>query len=183
MKHLKFIEVTMAFLNRNNIVPYVLFFLVCGCATSSFELLNQHGNAVELKVTPDRVLLECEPQPGHEIEEAHGFLMYILDDQNTVITLARPNVLDKKECFDGLRKIGKILKTGKIIYTGGIGDLTKPKAKNDRKHIFPSLGVFPSNGKSLKFMVIANEHGLCFDAHDGDKGPCPREPFSLKNLK
>ena len=173
----------MNLLKRSSFAPFVFLFLVCGCATSSFKLLNQYGNAVELKVTPDRVLLECEPQPGHEIEGAHGFLMYILDDQKTVITVAQPNVLDKEECFDGLQKIGKILKTGKIIYVGGIGDLTKPRAENDRKHTFPSLGVFPSNGKTIKFMVIANERGLCYDAHDGDKGLCPREPFSLKNLK
>lgn len=173
----------MNLLKRNNFSSFVILFFAFGCATSSFKLLKQHENAVELKVTPDRVLLECEPQPGHEIESAHGFLMYILDDKKKVIKLAQPNVLDKEECFDGLRKIGKILKTGKTIYVGGIGDLTKPKANDDRKYTFPGLGIFASSNKSLKFMVIANERGLCYGVNDGDKGPCPREPFSLKNLK
>lgn len=171
----------MAILKKNN---FVLFcFLVCGCATSSFTMLKQHGRVVELKVTPDRVLLECEPQPGHEIEGAHGFLAYVLDDQETVITLAQPNVLDKEECFSGFRKIEKILKTGKMIYVGGIGDLTKSDVKNDHKYAFPHLGVFRDSGKTLKFMVIANEYGLCYDAYDGDKGQCPREPFSFNNLR
>ncbi len=173
----------MSFLKINNFVSFVFLFLTCGCATSSFNVLKQDDFAVELKVTPDRVLLECEPQPGHEIKGAHGFLMYILDDKKTVIAVSQPNVLDKEECFDGLRKIGKILETGKIIYVGGMGDLTRQKAKQDYKYTFPRIGTFHSNGKSLKFMVIANEQGLCYDAHDGDKGPCPREPFSLKNLR
>lgn len=137
---------------------------------------------MELKVTPDRVLLHCEPQPGHEVENAHGFMMHILDDKKTVLTVTQFNILDKEECFDGLRKIGKILKTGKIVYVGGVGDLTKLKAQNHRQYTFPGFGAFPSNSQSLKFVVIANDRGLCYDAQDGDKGPCPREPFSFKTL-
>ncbi|OFZ19448.1 MAG: hypothetical protein A2Z20_05290 [Bdellovibrionales bacterium RBG_16_40_8] len=170
----------MAFLKRNSSVLFFTLFFTCGCATSSFDVIKQGDFVVELKVTPDRILLECEPQPSHEIENAHGFLMYILDDKKTVITVAQFNVLDKEECFNGLRKIDKILKTGKVLYVGGMGNMTDSKARNDRKYTFPRLGTFHSNGKSLKFMVIANEHGLCYDAHDGDKGQCPREPFSLK---
>ena len=173
----------MTFLKRNSFVPFISLFFTCGCATSSFDVIKQGDFIVELKVTPDRVLLECEPQPGHEIENAHGFLMYILDDKKTAITVAQFNVLAKEECFNSLRKIEKILKTGKIIYVGGMGDLTKTKANDDRKYTFPGLGIFGSSDKSLKFMVIANERGLCYDAHDGDKGPCPREPFFFKNLK
>lgn len=111
----------MTFLKRDSFVPFISLFLTCGCATSSFDVIKQGDFVVELKVTPDRVLLECEPQSGHEIENAHGFLMYILDDKKTVMTVAQFNVLDKEECFNGLRKIGKILKTGKIIYVGAVG--------------------------------------------------------------
>ena len=173
----------MVFLRKNKAVPFLSFLLMCGCATSSFSVIKQGDFVVELKVTPDRVLLECEPQPGHEVEGAHGFLMHILDDKKMVLAVTQFNILDKDECFDGLRKIERILKTGTNIYLGGMGDLTTPRAKSDRKYSFPGLGSFPSNGKTLKFMVIANERGLCYDAQDGDSGPCPREPFSLKNLK
>lgn len=172
----------MVFL-KNSFIIIAPIVLICGCATSSFEVIKQGDFVVELKVTPDRILLECEPQPGHEIENAHGFLMYILDNKKTVITVAQFHIMDKEGCFEGLRKIDKILKTGRNIYIGGMGNMTDSKKRNERKYIFPRLGTFQTNSKTLKFMVIANEHGLCYDAHDGDKGQCPREPFSLKNLK
>lgn len=173
----------MDFLSRNKGVSFLLFFLVCGCATSSFDIIKQMDFVVEIKVTPDRVLLECEPQLGHEVESAHGFLMHILDDKKTVMTVAQFNILDKEGCFKSLRKIENILETGRILYVGGMGHMNKSQTKDDRKYTFPGLGVFLSNGKTMKFMVIANERGLCYDAHNGDKGPCPPEPFSLKNLK
>ena len=153
---------------------------MCGCATSSFEVLKQGDFVVELKVTPDRILLECEPQIGHEIENAHGFLVHILDLKKTVLTVAQFNVLDKEECFDGLRKIEKILKKGKIAYVGGMGDMTGSKSIDPHKYTFSRLGTFPSNGKTLKFMVIANELGFCFDAQNGDKGHAPAHRSPLK---
>ncbi len=168
---------------RNSLATLFVPFLICGCSTSSFKLLDQKGMAVELEVTPDRVQLECEPQPEHEIENAHGFLMYVLDDKNTVVTLAKPSVIDEEECFDWLQKIGKILKKGKTIYVGGIGDLNEAKVSRGPKQNFPGLGVFASNGKTLNFIVIANDSDLCFDAYNGDQSPCPSEPFSLKHLK
>ncbi len=173
----------MVFLSRNKVAYFLLSFLLCGCATSSFNVIKQGDFVVELKVTPDRVLLECEPQPGHEVENAHGFIMYILDDKKTVLTIAQFNILAKEECFDGLRKIEKILKTGRIIYVGGMGNMTESNKRTDQKYTFSRLGTFHRNGKTIKFMVIANERGLCYDAQDGDKGTCPREPFSLRNLK
>jgi hypothetical protein len=172
----------MSVLKESSSVLFLTFFFVCGCTTSSFKTIKQGDLAVELKVTPDRILLECEPQPGHEIEGAHGFFIHILDDTKTVITVAQFNILDKDECYSGLREIAKILRTGKLIYLGGMGDLKASREGDGRKYTFSRLGTFYSNGKTLKFIVIANEQGLCFDAQDGDKGQCPREPFSLKNL-
>ncbi len=173
----------MVFLKRNSFIQFGILFLLAGCATSSFKLLKQDENAAELKVTPDRVLLECEFQPDHDTKNAYGFLMRILDSENTVVTFAQTNVLDKVSCFRRLQKIGKILKTGKVIYVGGMGYLTKPKIKEDHKYTFPNIGTFHGNGHSLQFMVVANEQGLCYDAYSGDEDPCPREPFSIKNLK
>jgi len=154
-----------------------------GCATSSFKVLRQSEYAVELKVTPDRVLMECEYQLDHDDKDAYGFLMYILDDENTAISVVQANVLDKGSCLRRIQMIGRILKKGKIIYVGGMGYLTDPKRKEERAYTFPLLGTFHGNGHVLQFMVIANEQGLCYDAYSGDEAPCPREPFSLKNLK
>lgn len=173
----------MTFSKRNNFIYSLLIFFISGCATSSFKLLIQDENAAEFKVTPDRVIMECEYQPDHDTKDAYGFLMHILDEENTVIAVVQGNVLDKGSCFRRLQKIGKILKTGKMIYVGGMGYLTKPKKKEKETYMFPNIGTFPGNGHTLQFMVIANEQGLCYDAYSGDEDPCPREPFSLKNLR
>lgn len=145
-------------------------------------MLKQHESTVELKVAPNCALLECELQPAHDIEAAHDFLMYSLDDHKTVITAAQANIVDKNECFEGLQCITKILKTGKVIYIGEMGNLTKSKTENRRMHNFSNLGTFPSNEKIIKFMVSTNEHGLCFDALNGANSPCPSEPFLFNNL-
>jgi hypothetical protein len=169
----------MTFSSRNRALSLFIFFWMFGCATSTFEVIKQDDFVVELKVTPDRVLLECEPQPGHEIENAHGFIMYILDEKKTALTFAQFNILDREGCFNGRRKIEKILKTGRVIYVGGMGDMTGSYSRPDQKHTFPRLGTFSSNGKVIKFMAIANELGQCYEALGGDKNTCPPEPFSF----
>jgi hypothetical protein len=173
----------MAFLKRNRLIPFIFFFVTSGCATSSFKLLKQDQNAAELNITPDRVLVECEYQYDNDDKDAYGFLMRILDDENTVVTIAQMNILDKESCFKRIRKITEILKTGKMIYVGGMGDLTEPRTMGEKQYNFPQIGTFRDNGHTLQFMVIANEQGFCYDAYSGDKKPCPQEPFSIKNLK
>ena len=173
----------MGLLKRNSFFRVVFLVFLTGCATSPFRLLKNDEHMVELKVIPDRVLLECEYQPDHDTKDAYGFLMYILDDENTAISVVQGNVLNKSDCSRRLQKIGKILKTGKIIYVGGMGNLTKSKIIEGRQYTFPNIGTFQGNGQTVQFMVIANERGLCYDAYSGDEAPCPREPFSLQNLK
>lgn len=166
-----------------NSIKVSISILFCGCASSSFKLLKYEDHAAEIKVTPDRVLMECEFQFKDNSGDGYGFMMHVLDDANTVLSISQGNVLDKGSCFRRIQKIGKILKTGKSIYIGGIGNIAKPRIKNEQAYAFPGGGRFYENGRNIQFMVIANEQGLCYDAYSGDENPCPREPFSLKNLK
>lgn len=154
------------------------------CTTSSFKLIKQHELAAEIKVTPDRVLLECEFQYKDASGDGYGFMMHVLDNENTVLSIVQTNVIDKGSCLRRIEKIGKILRIGKMIYIGGMGNLNKSKIIESKTYIFPNLGTFHGNGQNAQFMVIANEQGLCYDAYSGEEEPCPREPvFSLKNLK
>jgi hypothetical protein len=173
----------MSFLK--NRAHLLLFIIMCGCATSSYQLIRQRTLAAEIKVTPDRIIMECEFQYKDEDGDGdgYGFLMHVLDDANTVVSVVQTNVLDKASCFRRIQKIGKILKTGKTIYIGGMGNITKPRLEDKRSYTFPRFGTFHGNGRATQFAVIANERGLCYDAYSGDDEPCPREPFSLKNLK
>ena len=109
--------------------------------------------------------------------------MHVLDDANTVLAVVQTNVLDKGSCFERLRQIGRILKTGKTIYIGGMGDISEPRVGEERIYAFPAHGTFRGNGRATQFAVIANERGLCYDAYSGDEKPCPRGVFSLESLK
>ncbi len=181
MRRLGFTGSTMTFLRNSMILS--LFIFLSGCVTSSFKVLRQRELAAEIKVTPDRVIVECEFQYKDEDGDGYGFLMHVLDDEKTVLSVVQTNVLDKGSCMRRLQKIGKILNTGKAIYIGGMGNVIKPRMEEERTYIFPNFGTFHRNGRSMQFAVVANEKGLCYDAYSGDEEPCPREPFSLKNLK
>jgi hypothetical protein len=172
----------MVALKRNSFFLFIFLFFISGCSTSSFFLLKQDENAAEFKVTPDRILLECEYQFDNDTKDSYGFLMHVLDDENTVITVAQMNILDSESCLKRIQKIKKILSTGKIIYVGGMGYLTEPRRREEKQYTFPHIGTFHGNGRTLQFIVIANEQGLCYDAYSGEKKPCPAEPFSLKSL-
>ena len=172
----------MQFLKRGDLFCLIVISL-CGCATSSFKILYQGKLAVELQATPDRVLLECEYQHDNDTKGLYGFLIHLLDEEKTVLTVAQNNTLTEVDCTRRIKKIGKILNTGRSVYIGGMGDLTEPRIKGTRSYIFPHIGTFYDNGRSLQFSVIANEKGLCYDAYSGDEAPCPREPFPIKERK
>ena len=152
--------------------------LLSGCATSSYRVLFQDHSAAELSVSPDRFLLECEDLHDADIKGMYGFMLHLLGDKNTVTTMLQTNTLDKASCENRLRKIGKILREGKSIYIAGRGDLEDDDLKSQRNYTFSQKGSFRSNGKSLQFVAISNDKGLCYDAYGGyEEKPCPPEPF------
>lgn len=160
----------------------LLWLLFSGCATSSYRVLFQDEGAAELSVSPDRVLLECEDLYDADIKGLYGFMMHVLDDKNSVTTIAQGNTLSKEDCERRLKGIGKILKEGASIYIAGRGNLATTHENIRGEYVFPGKGAFQSGGRSLSFVAIANEHGLCYDAYSGfQEKPCPPEPFPFWN--
>lgn len=156
----------------------VLTLLLSGCATSSYRILFQDDSAAELSVTPDRVLLECEDLYDADIKGLYGFMIHILNDKGEVLTVVQGNTLDKDSCEHRLKGIEKILREGKKIYIAGRGDLKKVDSSSHEEYAFPKKGKFRSWGRTLGFVAIANESGLCYDAYSGfEEKPCPPEPF------
>lgn len=151
-----------------------------GCATSTYRVLNSGEYGTELNVSPNRVLLECERLLDADEPGLSGFMMHVLDEEDTVLTLVQGNTLDNKTCDRRIKKMSEILNNGKNIYIAGTGDLNKPR-KNGKSYVFPQKGTFNKNGRVLGFAAIANEHGACYDAYSGEEKPCPRDPFPLKN--
>lgn len=179
MMHWKILEKTMKNSKRSKNI-FWMFLILTGCATSTYRISNQDDHSAELNVSPDRVLLECEWLYDADIKGLYGFMIHVLDEEDTVLTISQGNTLDKGSCDRRIKKIGAILRDGKNIYIAGIGDINKPRVKSKRSYHFPKLGTFHSNERALQFIAIANEHGVCYDAYSGDEKPCPRDPFPKK---
>jgi hypothetical protein len=150
-----------------------------GCAASSFyKVTRERGERKELSVSPDRILLECEEISKKE--DRYGFLIHILDDENSILSVIRESTLPKKDCYRYAQGIEPILKNGKRIYIAGWGGLENPRKKRGGWAFrFPGKGVFHTNGRSLQFAFIANEHGQCYSLNHGSEKPCPRNEFPI----
>ena len=174
----------MAFLKRNKWIV-VLILLFPGCASSSYKVLYQDDTGAELSVTPDRILLQCEDLYDADIKGLYGFMIRVLDNDQKVLTFAQSNTVDKEGCEDRLEKIGRILRESKEIYMASRGDLNdRDKEEPVREYFFPKLGKFKSDGRSMEFVAISNEEGLCYYSHGGFMSkPCPPEPFPFWNKR
>jgi hypothetical protein len=168
-------------INRRIIGLLTIPMIFTGCTTSSFKVLNQEKSSIELLVTPDRVILECERIETDDRGIVAGFMMHVADEEKTSFTLVQTNTLDKESCDRRIEKIGRILKNGTQIYLVGIGDFREPRKTGLRKHVFPRFGALEDNGRSLQFIAIKNERDQCFGAFSAEERPCPPEPFPTKN--
>ncbi len=172
-------------LKNRFIFPLQFLSFALGCTTPSYKVLNQSNNRTELLVTPERILLECEdvqdPTEPMDSDGRYGFMIHVLDDENTVLTVSQGSVLAKKDCFERINKIKKILRNGKQIYIGGMGDLRDPRKKREDHYTFLGKGSFYSNSRVLQFSVIKNEKDECFSAYYGNEKPCPRDEFPIAN--
>ena len=164
------------------------FLVLSSCTAPPYKVLNQRAQLVELLVASDRVILECEDvqDPTEKPSDTlgrFGFMIHVLDEENTVLSVTQGSVQDKKSCFKRIEEVEKILRHGKQIYIGGIGDLGGPRVREKWNHYFPGKGVFFSNSRALQFMVIVNEKGECYSAYYGTEKPCPREEFPIKGTR
>ena len=173
----------MQTLKRSSSFYFLTFFIFIGCATSSYRILNQDDQSTELTVSPDRIVLECEWLYDADIKGRYGFMIHVLDEENTVLTVNQGNTLNKEDCDRRIKIISKILREGKNIYIAGIGNLNEPRVKGKRTYSFPQKGIFYDNERTLQFVAIANEYGSCYDAYSGEEKPCPREPFPTQKGK
>jgi hypothetical protein len=176
----------MQSLLRNKVQWISLGLLFSSCTSPSYKVLNQVGSITEILVAPSRVLLHCEDvqDPTEKPTDSlgrFGFNMDVLDEQNTVLSVSQGSVIGKKDCNERLEKIGKILRNGKQIYIGAIGNIDAPRVREKEwPSIFPGIGTFYSNSRALQFIVISNEKGECYSAYFGSEKPCPRDEFPIK---
>ncbi|OQW50466.1 MAG: hypothetical protein A4S09_01340 [Proteobacteria bacterium SG_bin7] len=162
---------------KNRIFIFVVSFFLVRCVTSQYHASKSNAFGTDIKVSPDRVVAECEFITDYtgDYFEPHGFMIHILDAEKTVLTVSNGTVLDKKECFKRLKATEEILKKGNTVFVRGRGDADAPIRLKSNTYFFPKHGRFPDNGRNLNYLAIWNDLGQCYDAFYGSEKPCPRE--------
>ena len=165
-------------LQKNNYYLILLVFVVLqGCASSHYRITQKNSNGTDIEVSSDRVITQCEFIDGYDGDrkDPYGFMIHILDLDKTVLTVSNGVVLEKDMCFESKALSDKIISSAKVVTVRGRGDAESSIIKGDYKYTFNNYGTYPDNGRSLNFLAIWNDQGLCFDAFYGTQKPCPRE--------
>lgn len=149
-----------------------------GCATSIYKANKPNSLGIDISASPSRVITQCEFIDNYsgDYKDPYGFMIHILDKENTVLTISNGTVLEKKDCLERQASADKIIKKGNLITIRGRGDAEAPREKGEFPHYFPQHGTFLDNGRSLNYLAIWNDKGQCYDAFYGPDKPCPRNP-------
>jgi hypothetical protein len=153
------------------------FLVLVSCAASSYHANKPNALGTDMEVSPDRVIAQCEFIDNYSGDYAnpYGFMIYILDEEKTVITVSNGTVLEKEDCFKRLQAANGIIEKGRIVHIRGRGDAEYPREMQSYSYFFPKHGKFSQNGRNLNYLAIWNDRGQCYDAFYGAKKPCPRK--------
>tara|TARA_B110001454_G_scaffold218991_1_gene249156 strand:+ start:194382 stop:194891 length:510 start_codon:yes stop_codon:yes gene_type:complete len=163
--------------NKYSII-ILLFLSLNGCVTSLYSAGKPNALGTDIQVTPDRIITECEFITDYDGDRKspYGFMIHILDLQNTVLTVSNGVVLEKEDCLERQTTADKIIKNAQIVTVRGRGDAETPIIKEEFKHTFKKHGTYFSNGRSLNFLAIWNDKGECHSGFKGEDDPCPHHP-------
>ena len=168
----------LAYLQKSNILIIALSICLSGCVTSKYFASKQKASGTDIKVTPDRIIVECEFITDYEGDrsEPYGFMIHVLDNEKTVLTLSSATVLEKRDCVDWLKQSEKIIQKAQLVTVRGRGDAQAPVVAEKYKHTFKHHGTYLGNGRSLNFLAIWNDKGQCLDIFNRSKeDQCSRE--------
>lgn len=165
---------------KGNCLISVLFFLL-GCSSTIYKIDRQTSNKTQILVSPDRIILKCEVIDNYsgDVKDPRLFLIFILDEEATVLRSSPGTILNRNVCDGKISKVMKVISSGNKISIGNSGVLDEPRAFDGHEILFPKLGKFPVNGRVLGFQVIWNENGACYNTYAGDQKPCPNDGFPL----
>ena len=177
--HLKNLGKNMICLQKNKYLIMFLFILFLqGCATSHYQASKPNALGTDIAVSPDRVITECEfiDHYDGDYSDPYGFMIHILDNENTVLTASSGTVLEKKDCLRRQGAADKIIRNAKIVTVRGRGDAEAPIIKKEFKYTFEKHGTYFWNGRSLNYLAIWNDKRQCFDAFNKND-PCPKQEW------
>lgn len=163
-------------LQKNSFLIMILIISLSGCITSTYSAGKQSEAGTYIEVTPDRIVVECEFITDYEGDRSdpYGFMIHLLDNEQTVLTVSSATVLEKSDCFDWLKQSEKIISKGKSILVLGRGDAYAPGNMEKFAYNFPKHGTFYGNGRALNFLGIRNDNGQCLNTLASDDF-CPQK--------
>ena len=129
-------ENTMISSKRNKFCLLLLAPCFLGCTTSPFRISKVQDNAVEILTSPDRILVECEHLDRDDGEIADGFMLHLLSDENSVITVSEGSSIDPESCANRIKYIGQLLANDQKIYVAGFGNLRNTREDMSRSFTF-----------------------------------------------
>jgi hypothetical protein len=103
-----------------------------------------------------------------------GFMIHVLDNEKTVLTLSSGTVLEKEDCFNWQAESDKIIRNARIVTVRGRGYADAPPKIEVYKYTFKEHGTYFGNGRSLNFLAIWNDKGQCFDVMNRIN-TCPKQ--------
>lgn len=162
----------------------MMFFPACA-SSSKYLVYEKKGDLFEFIVTNDRIIFECQDADAEDRKRTTGFMMHVLDDENTVTTFIHPSLLGEKDCSRFVKTIQEIMSKGAKVYiAGSTGNFDAPRIKEKDPYTFPRKGTFYSNGRNGQLRFIANETKECFSPlyNKTDTDPCPDWPFPIKKM-
>jgi len=165
----------MANLQKNKYSIVFLFFLFLNsCTTSRYSVGIANALGTDIKVSPDRIITECEFITDYDGDrkQPYGFMIHILDLQNSVLTVSNGIILEKEDCLERQAAADKIIKNAQVVTVRGRGDAEAPMVKEEFKHIFIKHGTYFGNGRSLNFLAIWNDKRNCHSIFNGEDDPC-----------
>jgi hypothetical protein len=161
----------MQVLKKLSVLLFAFPLILADCTTPQFRVTASRGRKVAIEVAVDRVLIECEKVSDENA--LYGFMVFLLDDKNTVLSAIHGVTLEKTVCLRKYHGVQKVLERAHKIQLVGIGELDGPAPPSSFEHTFPNHGTFKDNGGGLQLEYISNEKGDCFDNYDGLIEKCP----------
>ncbi len=172
----------MRHLQKNNFLTLVL--ILSGCITQPTFKITSHKFEPK-KVDPmhtiivnsNRVIQECYYMNAETPENwRHHYFIYILKNDNTVLTLTQGSDIDAESCNIQLKKINKILEKENFVRICARGNYEKdPNITDSKFYDFKSLGQHKTSTEQMDLDIICNSKN-CFSNNGVYTNTCPGFP-------
>lgn len=159
---------------KNRSLPLCLMILI-GCQSNKvFDIQSFEKDELHIvKIQTERIKHDCYfVNAEKENKWRHQYFLYMLTDNNKVISAMFPTNQGKPECMEHLKKVEKIFKNNKEVKFCLRGEIeSKPNGEGDIQD-FKHLGKYKAENYALTFDTICNSKE-CYSISDTWTDTCP----------